>query len=105
MKTTPRGLALLAFALLLGLPLPRALATSPDYSVSTTGNVIKVTQNLPNHDTLAVSEPSPGSITFTAPGQTFDVDNGGLMSGTSGNITFASDSSLSVNCAPAARTR
>lgn len=96
MKTTPRGLALLAFALLLGLPLPRALATSPDYSVSTTGNVIKVTQNLPNHDTLAVSEPSPGSITFAAPGQTFDVDNGGLMSGTSGNISLAGVTAITV---------
>jgi subtilisin-like proprotein convertase family protein len=70
-----------------------------DYSVTTTGNVIAVTDNKGNGDTLAVSEPAAGSIRFAAPGRSFSVNGGALSAGNSGDLALSGITGITVNAA------
>lgn len=72
---------------------------APDYSVSTTGGVITVTDDAGNGDVLTVTEPVAGQINFAAPGRTFAVNGGALIAGDSGNLPLAGVTSIQVNAA------
>jgi len=75
-----------------------------DYTVTTTGNAIVVTDVSGNGDTLTISEPSAGNIKFAAPGRTFSVDGGANISGDSGNLSLTGINSITVNAAAGADT-
>ncbi len=68
-----------------------------DYTVTTTGSAIVVTDISGNSDTLAMSEPSNGFIKFAAAGRYFSVDGGTPILGDSGNLSLASINSVTVN--------
>lgn len=69
---------------------------APDYSVSTAGNVITVTDNAGNGDTLAITQ-SSGNIKFAAAGRTFSVNGGDVILDDSGDISLSSVTSITVN--------
>ncbi len=71
--------------------------TGIDYTVTTAGNAIVVTDVSGNDDTLAVSEPSAGSIQFAAAGRTFSVDGGAARSGGSGVLDRTGVTQITVN--------
>jgi hypothetical protein len=68
-----------------------------DYTVTTTGNAIVVTDVSGNSDTLAVSEPGASQITFAAAGRNFSVDGGPFINGNSGNLSLTGVNSITVN--------
>ena len=70
--------------LLLACGLPLA-ARAADYTVSTTGNAIVVTDVSGNGETMTISEPSVGNIKFAVAGRTFSVDGGADISGSATN--------------------
>jgi hypothetical protein len=72
---------------------------APDYVITTTGNVITVTDSLGNTDTLTISAPSAGNIKFAAAGRNFSVNNGPLIVGDSGNISLTNVTDITVNAA------
>jgi alpha-tubulin suppressor-like RCC1 family protein len=78
--------------------------SAPDYTVSTAGDAIIVTDSSGNGDTLTVSEPSAGEIQFAAAGRTFSVNGGLLISGNSGVFTRTSVTSITVNAAAGSDT-
>ena len=47
------------------------LVNGADYTVTTTATTITITDNSGNGDTLVLSEPSAGTLRFTATGRTF----------------------------------
>lgn len=77
---------------------------TPNYTVTTTGSAIVVTDLSGNADTLAVSEPVAGSIQFAAAGRTFSVDGGLHISGNSGALSHAAATSITVNAGAGADT-
>lgn len=69
-----------------------------DYSVSTAGNVITVTDGSGNSDTLTISEPAGGSsIAFAAPGRTFSVNGGAVLAADTGSLSLAGVLTITVN--------
>ena len=70
---------------------------APDYTVTTIGNVIVVTDLAGNGDTLTVSEPSPTNIKFAAPGRTFSVNGVLFITGDSGDLPLVGVTSITVN--------
>ncbi|HNB51326.1 MAG TPA: hypothetical protein PK530_05265 [Anaerolineales bacterium] len=75
----------------------QSVPTAPDYTVSTSGNLIVVTDVTGNGDTLTVSEPSAGSILFSVAGRNFSVDGGPDIAGNSGNLPLAGVTSITIN--------
>ncbi len=71
----------------------------PDYTVSTTGGAIVVTDAKGNGDTLAISEPAAGQIRFAAGTRTFSVNGGASIAGHSGDLPLAGISAITVNAA------
>ena len=69
----------------------------PDYTVTTAGNVIVITDVSGNSDTLALSEPSAGNIMFAAAGRTFSVDGGAAITGDSGTLSRSGVTQITVN--------
>ena len=69
------------------------------YTVTTTGNVITVTDIGGNSDTLAVSEPSAGNIQFDVAGRTFTVDGGTPLVGGSGPLALTGVTAITANAA------
>lgn len=80
------------------------VATVIDYTVTTSGNAIVVTDVSGNGDTLTVSEVSFGNIQFAATGRTFSVDGGAAISSNSGIVPLASVTSVTVNAGGGADT-
>jgi hypothetical protein len=81
---------------------PAASRPSPavvafDYTVTTTGGAIVVTDVSGNGDTLIVAEPAAGQIKFVAASRTFSVDGGAPLSGDSGNLSLSGIGSINVN--------
>ncbi|HEX3560820.1 MAG TPA: Calx-beta domain-containing protein [Pyrinomonadaceae bacterium] len=72
---------------------------SPDYTVTTTGGAIVVTDVSGNGDTLAVLEPSAGNIKFAAAARTFSIDGSAVVAGDSGDLSLNGVSSITVNAA------
>ncbi len=70
---------------------------APDYSVTTAGGVISVTDDAGNGDVLTLSEPVAGQIKFAAPGRTFAVNGGALLTGDSGNLPLAGVTTININ--------
>ncbi|HEV7893656.1 MAG TPA: Calx-beta domain-containing protein [Pyrinomonadaceae bacterium] len=68
-----------------------------DYTVTTTGGAIVVTDVSGNGDTLIVAEPVSGQIKFVAAGRTFSVDGGAPITGDSGNLTLSGINSITIN--------
>lgn len=68
-----------------------------DYTVSTAGNAVVITDNSGNADTLSISEPSAGNINFAATGRTFSVNGGLNLTGASGSLALAGVTSITVN--------
>lgn len=68
-----------------------------DYTVTTTGNAIIVTDISGNTDTLTMSEPSVGNIKFAAPGRNFSVNGGANILGDSGNLSLTGINNITVN--------
>jgi CSLREA domain-containing protein len=68
-----------------------------DYTVTTVGNVIVVTDVSGNGDTLAMTEPVNGSIKFAAAARFFSVNGGVPINGDSGNLSLTSANSVTVN--------
>lgn len=68
-----------------------------DYSVTTTGNAIVVTDNKDNGDLVTVSEPASGQINFASAGRTFQIDGGTIISGNSGNLSLAGVTIITFN--------
>ncbi len=75
----------------------RGTGFNADYSVSTTGNALVVTDASGNSDVLNISEPSSGSIAFAAAGRVFSVDGGPQLSGSSGAISLSGITSITVD--------
>ncbi|GEM_PF-4789618 len=73
--------------------------SAQDYSVTTTGNAIVVTDNTGGGDTLNVTQPLAGNIRFTEAGatRTFSVDGGAFITGNSGNLSLTGINSITVN--------
>ena len=56
------------------------VAYDPDYSITTTGGQIIVTDLKGNGDVLIMDEPSAGNIQFSVPGRTYSLNSGPPMS-------------------------
>ena len=69
----------------------------PDYTVSTTGNAIVVTDLSGNGETLTVSEPSAGNLKFAVAGRAFTVNGGPPATGDSGNLSRSGVTQITVN--------
>jgi hypothetical protein len=77
---------------------PRRVAVvASDYTVTTTGGAIVVTDVSGNGDTLIVAEPAAGQVKFVAAGRTFSVNGGAPSSGDSGNLSLSGINSITVN--------
>lgn len=72
-------------------------AAVADYTVTTTGGAIVVTDVSGNGDTLIVAEPAGGQIKFVAAGRSFSVDGGANTTGDSGNVSLSGINSVTVN--------
>ena len=68
-----------------------------DYTVTTNGGQIVVTDRAARSEPLTISEPSPGNILFTANGRVFRVNNTTSITGNSGNLSLSDLSSVIVN--------
>jgi trimeric autotransporter adhesin len=68
-----------------------------DYSVTTTGNAIVVTDNKDNGEAVNITEPAGGQIMFAATGRTFQIDGGTVISGNSGSLPLAGVTSVTFN--------
>ncbi len=68
-----------------------------DYTVTTTAGAIVVTDIAGFGDTLEVTEPAAGSIQFSSPGRTFQVNGGAVRSEDSGSISRTGATSVTVN--------
>ena len=71
-------------------------AFAADYTVTTNGNAIVITNVAGNGDTLTVSEPSAGNIQFAAAGRTFSVNGGAPISGNSGVLSRGNVTQITV---------
>ncbi len=76
----------------------------PDYTVSTTGNTITVTDTSGNSDTLDVTQPASGQIRFAAPGRSFSVNGAAPITGNSGDLSLASVTMITVSANAGADT-
>ncbi len=76
----------------------------PDYTVTTAGGVLTVTDVSGNGDILALSQPSAGDILFTATGRNFSLNGGATTVNNSGNISLSGITSVVVNAAAGADT-
>jgi hypothetical protein len=74
-----------------------AVVVGADYTVTTTGGAIVLTDVSGNGDTLIVAEPAAGQIKFAAVGRTFSVDGGAPLSGDSGNLSLSGINAVTVN--------
>jgi predicted outer membrane repeat protein len=72
------------------------VAVAEDYSVTTAGGPIVVTDRAGNGDTLTVSAPAAGQLQFGTPGRTFSVDGGLYLAGSSGGLSYAGTQSVAV---------
>lgn len=79
------------------LPKLQAAPNAPDYTVTTTGHTIVVTDITGNGDILTVSQPSAGNILFAAAGRNFSVDGGPDLPGSSGNLPLAGITSITIH--------
>src|SRR5438045_3337153 len=79
-------------------------AFAADYTVTTNGNAIVVTNVAGYGDTLTISEPSAGSIQFAAAGRTFSVNGGAPISENSGVLSRSNVTQITVNEAAGADT-
>ncbi len=70
-----------------------------DYTVTTSGSAIVVTDVTGNSDTLAISDPGSGSIKFAAASRAFLIDNTTGIVGDSGSISGSGITSITVNTA------
>lgn len=68
-----------------------------DYSVTTIGGAMIVTDNGGYSDLLLVSEPAPASILFAAAGRSFSVNGVIVPVGSSGNLTLSAINTITVN--------
>lgn len=68
-----------------------------DYSVTTTGGDMVVTDNGGYSDLLLVSEPAPASILFAAAGRSFSVNGVIVPVGSSGNLPLSTINTITVN--------
>ena len=94
-KAKKATLLLFSVAVLLAGGLAQAIAS--DYTVTTTGNAIVVTDVSGNSDILAISQPSDGNIKFAAASRTFSVNGGADITGDSGNLSLTGITSITVN--------
>ncbi|MBL9114244.1 MAG: CHRD domain-containing protein [Verrucomicrobiaceae bacterium] len=76
----------------------------PDYSVTTVSGVLTITDDAGNGDMLSISEPTNGSIRFTASGRTFSLNGNPQITGNSGDISLSGITSIVVNAAAGADT-
>jgi hypothetical protein len=74
-------------------------SVNPDYTVTTTGGAIVVTDASGNGDILNVSEASAGTIRFTVSARTFSVNGGAATTGNSGDLSLTGINSITVNAA------
>ena len=93
-KGLPRLLPLIVGA---GVWAFATLINAADYTVSTGGGFLVVTDVSGNGDVLTLSEPAPDQIAFAAPGRTFSVDGGSATAGTSGSLSLVGITSVTVN--------
>ena len=86
----------LGLAILSALVFPSSLAAA-DYSVSTQGSSIVVTDRSGNSDTLFISQPGAGTILFAAAGRTFSVNGGADSNADSGVLSLVGITGVSVD--------
>lgn len=92
------ALALLFFFLVMGfVPKTQAAPMAPDYTITTLGGVLVVTDVSGNGETLTVSEPGGGNILFSVPGRNFSIDGGPDLPGNSGSLSLAGVTSVIIN--------
>lgn len=70
-----------------------------DYTVTTTGNAIVVTDVTGNGDTLVVSETGVGTIQFAAAGRAFSIDGAATTTGDSGALALTNVTAVTLNAA------
>ena len=68
-----------------------------NYSITTTGNAIVITDNSGNGDPLGMTEPAVGQVSFNATGRTFSVDGAAPITGNSGSISLTGINSITAN--------
>jgi hypothetical protein len=69
---------------------------SANFTVTTTGGTVQVSDSGNNSDTILISESAGGTVTFAAAGRTFSVDGGALTTGNSGPVAITGRISLSA---------
>lgn len=68
-----------------------------EYTVTTTGGAIIVSDMAGNADTLAITEPSSGTIKFAAAGRSFLINNSSSTTGDTGTLTLSGINSITLN--------
>ena len=68
-----------------------------NYSITTTGNAIVITDNSGNSDPLGMTEPGVGLVSFNATGRSFSVDGAAPITGNSGSISLTGINSITAN--------
>jgi hypothetical protein len=75
----------------------QGLGSGAEYTVTTSGGAIVVNDLAGNADTLAITEPSSGTIKFAAAGRVFLVNNSTLITGDTGTLTLSGINSITLN--------
>jgi hypothetical protein len=70
---------------------------NPDYTVTTAGNQIVVTDLSNNGDILNVTNPVAGTIRFGATGRTFSINGGAPINDASGDISLTNVTAVTIN--------
>ncbi len=68
-----------------------------DYTVTTSGGVLTVTELTGGDNTLTLTQPSEGNLQFDAPGRSFSVNGGPALTGSSGSVSLAGITEVVVN--------
>ncbi|MDR3456676.1 MAG: hypothetical protein P4N60_04475 [Verrucomicrobiae bacterium] len=73
------------------------VGTAPDYTVTTGGGSITLTDNSGNGDTLAITNPTSNSLLFSVPGRLFSVNGGANRNNDSGNLSLSGVTDIYVH--------
>ncbi len=70
---------------------------TPDYTLTTSGGTLAITDEKGSSDALTISQPAAGSIKFAAAGRIFSLNGGAGLSGDSGNISLTGVTGILVD--------
>ncbi len=73
------------------------VSVAMDYTVTTSGGVLTVTETTGGDNTLTLTQPAEGFLQFDAPGRSFSVNGGPALTGSSGSVALAGITEVVVN--------